>query len=149
MPQATTSDALYNKQMNYLLNNVNWTPASSVFVALFTTAPALSGLGGTEVTQAGGTNYARVEIVSSTANQWNGPGSAPNLEYSNVNEILFPLPGADWGTIVAAGLYDSVIGGNNEFLFLATLTTPKIVANGDGAPKILVGQLRIARADCA
>ena len=32
--------------------------------------------------------------------------------------------------------------------YVATLTTPKVVNNGDGAPRILASQLRISRAVC-
>lgn len=143
MPSATTSNYLYNNQMDYLLNNNSWTAPASIFVGLFTSAPALDGTGGTEVSNSG-TGYARVAIA---AGGWNGP-SGGNLEYSNASDVQFATPTANWGTIVAAGLYDSAIGGSNNLLFIAYLTTSKVVNNGDGAPKILAGQLRITRATC-
>lgn len=143
MPSATTSNYLYNKQMEYLLHNTAWTAPSSLYVALFTAAPALEGTGGTEVSNSG-TGYSRVAIA---AGGWNGP-SGGNLEYSNASDVQFATPTANWGTINAAGLYDSAIGGTNNLLFIAYLTTPKVVNNGDGAPKILAGQLRITRATC-
>lgn len=143
MPSATTSNYLYNKQMAYLLHNTAWTPPASIFVSLFTSAPALDGTGGTEVSNSG-TGYARVAIA---AGGWSGP-SGGNLENSNSSDIQYATPTANWGTINAAGLYDSAIGGSNNLLFIAYLTTPKVVNNGDGAPKILAGQLRITRATC-
>lgn len=45
MPSATTSNYLHQKNMEYLLSNTAWTPPSSLWVALFTTAPALDGTG--------------------------------------------------------------------------------------------------------
>ena len=143
MPSATTSNFLYNKQMAYLLSNTAWTAPASIFVSLFTSVPALDGTGGTEVSNSG-TGYARVAIA---AGGWTGPSGA-NLEYSNTTDIQFATPTANWGTINGSGLYDSAIGGTNNLLFVAFLTTPKVVNNGDGAPKILAGQLRITRATC-
>jgi len=143
MPSATTSNFLYNKQMNYLLHNTAWTAPTSIFIALFTGAPALDGTGGTEVPNSA-TGYARVAI---TNGGWSGP-SGSNLEYSNTSDVQFGTPTATWGSISAAGLYDSAIGGSNELLFVAYLTVSKQVNNGDGAPKILAGQLRITRATC-
>lgn len=142
MPSATTSDYLYDKQMNYLLKNIAWTPPTSIWVALFTTVPALNGTGGVEVSTSG-TNYSRVEIPAGSG--WQGP-SGTNREFSNSTDIVFQVPTANWGTIQGAGLYDAAVGGN--LLYVAYLTTPKVVNNGDGAPKILAGQLRITRAYC-
>jgi hypothetical protein len=142
MPSATTSNYLYNKQMNYLLKNTSWTPPSSLWVALFTTVPSLDGTGGVEVSTSG-TNYGRIEIQA--ANGWQGP-SGSNQEYSNISDLTFQVPTANWGTIQGAGLYDAQTGGN--LMYVAYLTTAKVVNNGDGAPKILAGQLRITRATC-
>lgn len=143
MASATTSDTLYQWQMEYLLANTAWTAPSSIFVALFTTAPGLDGTSGAEVSTSG-TGYARVAIA---AGGWSGP-SGGSLEYSNTSDVQYASPTANWGTITAAGLYDSDVAGSNELLFIATLTTSKTVSSGDGAPKILANQLRITRATC-
>lgn len=142
MPSATTSNYLHDAQMNYLLKNTSWTAPSSLWVSLYTTVPALDGSGGVEVSTTG-TNYGRVQIMASTG--WQGPSGA-NREYSNKNDISFNVPTANWGTIQGAGLYDAQSGGN--LYYVSTLTTSKTVNNGDGAPKILAGQLRITRATC-
>lgn len=147
MASATTSDFLYQQQIDYLLKGTAWTAPTTIYVALFITAPGLDGNSGTEVLTTGGTAYARVGIGQGGGN-WTGPGASPNLEYSNSASVDFAAPGADWGTITAAGLYDSVSGATN-LLFIAALTTSKTVSNGDGAPKILANQLRITRATCA
>ena len=143
MPSATTSNYLYQKQMDFLLSQTAWSSIATIYVALFTTVPALDGTGGVEVSNSG-TGYGRIGVASGN---WTGPTGA-NLEYSNTNDIQFGTPTANWGTINGAGLYDSAIGGTNNLLFVAYLTTPKVVNNGDGAPKILAGQLRITRATC-
>lgn len=144
MPSATTSDYLYEAQMDYLLSNTAWTAPSSLWVALFTAVPGLDGTGGTEVSTSG-SGYGRIEVA---AGGWTGPTGA-NLQYANTADIQFGTPTANWGTIQGAGLYDSELGtGTNNLMFVAYLTTAKTVNNGDGAPKILAGQLRITRATC-
>lgn len=142
MPSSTATDYQHQKFMDLFLKNTSYTPPTSLWVAMFTTVPALAGTGGTEVSTSG-TNYGRVEILSSTG--WTGPSGA-NKEYSNIADISFLVPTANWGTITGAGLYDASTGGN--LTYVATLTTPKTVNNGDGAPRILAGQLRISRATC-
>jgi hypothetical protein len=67
----------------------------SLDVALFTVAPDDEGAGGTEVTGGG---YARVAHSA-----WNT--AAAGIRTNN-GEIDFGDPSADWGTVVAVGLYD-------------------------------------------
>lgn len=90
-----------------------------------------------------GTNYGRIQILA--AGGWQGPSGA-NREYSNISDLTFNVPTANWGTVQGAGLFDASTAGN--LFFVAYLTTPKTVNNGDGAPKILAGQMRITRAVC-
>lgn len=143
MASSSASNFQHQKFLELLLYNTSYTPPSTVYVALFTTVPALAGTGGVEVSTSG-TAYARQSIVCSTVG-FQGPSGA-NLEYSNKLDIAYAVPTANWGTITGAGLYDASTGGN--LLYVATLTTPKVVNNGDGAPRILAGQLRISRATC-
>jgi len=141
MPSSTASNYQHNKFLALLLNNTAYTPPATLYVALFTTVPALDATGGVEVSTSS-TGYGRQSIA---AGAWTGP-TGVNQEYSNTNEITYGSPTASWGTIVGAGLYDASTGGN--LLYVSTLTTPKPVASGDGAPRILAGQLRISRATC-
>lgn len=142
MPSATTSDYLHDKRMDYLLKGVPYTAPSSLWVALYTTAPGLNGVGGVEVSTSG-TNYGRIQVLAS--NGWQGPNGT-NREYSNISDLVFLVPTGNWGTITSAGLYDAETGGN--LYYVSYLATSKPVSNGDGAPKILAGQLRISRAVC-
>lgn len=143
MPSATSSNYLHNNYMAWLLEAGTFTPPTSLWLALFTTIPGLAGTGGVEVSTSG-TAYGRKEITSVDAS-WTGP-SGTNQEYSNAADIVYGVPTANWGTILGAGLYDAETGGN--LLYIATLSTSKTVNNGDGAPRVLAGQLRIARATC-
>jgi len=143
MASSSAADYQHNKFMQLLFYNTAYTPPSTVYVALFTTVPSLAGTGGVEVSTSG-TAYARQSIVCSTSG-FQGPSGA-NLEYSNKLDLTYGVPTANWGTITGAGIYDASTGGN--LLYVATLTSPKVVNNGDGAPRILAGQLRVSRATC-
>jgi len=122
-------------------NTVTWTVISvlpaylTLYFALFTVAPGETG-GGTEVT---GGSYARVAVTCSLTN-FAGTQSAGSTTASsgtggttsNNGAITFPTPTANWGSVVAIGVFDLVTGGN--LINYGTLTTPKTVNNGDPAP---------------
>lgn len=143
MASSSASNYLHQKWLDHLLKNTVYTAPTSLWVALFTTAPALNGSGGVEVSTSG-TAYGRVEITS-TGSSWTGPSGA-NQEYSNIADIIFNVPTANWGTLTAIGIYDASSAGN--LMYVAPLTTPKTVSNGDGAPRFLAGEIRIGRAVC-
>lgn len=108
-----------------------WKPAA-IWIALFTTIPNEDGTGGVEVS---GGSYARVQVAQADA-QWNAPAGGNGL-FSNVNDIAFPTPSANWGTVTAFGIYDASSGGN--LLIKKALTQSKTVNNGDPAPKFTGG----------
>lgn len=142
MASSTATNHTHNAFMGLLLKNTPFTPPTSLWVALFTTVPSLAGTGGVEVSTSG-TNYGRVQIQANSG--WAGPAGT-NQDYTNAADLSFLVPTATWGTITGVGLYDAQTGGN--LYYVATLTTPKTVSNGDGAPRILASQLRIARSVC-
>jgi len=120
---AGKSDYLENKILDFLLGGVSYTPPSTVYIALFTVAPTDAG-GGTEVSGGG---YARVAVANNTTNF----PAASNGSKSNGTTITFPIATADWGTVVAVGIFDAATAGN--LLFWANLTTSKTIQNGDTA----------------
>lgn len=78
----------------------------TVYIALFTAVGTDAGTGFTEVS---GGSYARAATAGA---DWNSPsGSAPS-SISNANTITFPTATADWGSVIAFGLYDASTGGN-------------------------------------
>ncbi|MCA2570701.1 hypothetical protein [Microcystis sp. M42BS1] len=115
---------------------------ASWHVALFTVAPGDSG-GGTEVS---GGAYARVAVTRNLTN-WAGTQSAGSTTASTGNTgatsnnaaITFPAPTANWGTVVAVGLFDAASGGN--LWAYATLGQNRIINNGDPAPNFPISQL--------
>jgi len=109
-------------------------PKRPMYVALLTAAPTDAG-GGTEVV---GGSYARVAYQPIDAN-WTAPTSAGDA--SNKLAVTFPTPSANWGQVVAFGIYDRLTGGN--LLWYAGLTEPVTVNNGDAAPSFAIGAVHV------
>jgi hypothetical protein len=59
----------------------------------------------------------------------------------NVSAITFGAPSANWGTIVAFGLFDASTNGN--LLIHGAVSPSKVVNNGDPAPSFPIGALDI------
>jgi hypothetical protein len=110
---AALTDYLENALLNEVLRNVGYTPAATVYLALFTTATSDAG-GGTEVT---GGSYARQAITFSAAS-----GGATE----NSGAVTFAgMPAA---TVTHAAIYDALTAGN--MLFHGALSASQVVAGG-------------------
>lgn len=123
----------------------------TAYIGLFTTAPT-SDSGVTGAVEVSGGSYARQATSAAT---WNTPtnssGSEPAVTpafISNAVAITYPIATANWGTVVAFGLFDALTVGNCltwDYLgnfrwlpFTCTLATPGVLtspahgyANGD------------------
>ena len=88
-----------------------------MYAALFTVAPSDTG-GGTEVS---GGAYARQSMAFSVS----GTGTLA----TNSAAVEYPTATANYGTVVAVGIFDASTGGN--LLAYANLTTSKTVSSGD------------------
>jgi hypothetical protein len=110
----------------------DYTPASDLYIALYTVAPTDAG-GGTEVT---GGSYARVQVTNDLTT-WAAVSSG-----TKVNDIDFTFPTAtgDWGTVVAAAILDGPAADN--FLCWGDLLVNKVVSTGDTF-RILTGNFTI------
>jgi hypothetical protein len=117
------SNYLENAILNHVLGGQTYTPPATVYVALFTVAPGEAG-GGTEVSGGG---YSRVAVANNTTN-WPTTTSG---QKSNANAITFPQATANWGTIVAWGLFDAATGGN--LLYYGDVSPSRAVNSGDTA----------------
>ena len=109
------SNYLENKVVGHVFGGSAYTAPSTLYVALYTSAPSDTG-GGTEVS---GGAYARqtaaFTISADTA--------------SNTSAIEYPTATADYGTVVAVGVFDASSSGN--LLAYGNLTTSKTVSTGD------------------
>jgi hypothetical protein len=98
------SDFLELELLDHVLGNAAYTAPATTHIALFTVAPTDTG-GGTEVT---GGSYARVAF---TNNATNWPAASSGLKQNGV-AINFAQASADWGTVVAFGIFDASTSGN-------------------------------------
>lgn len=112
---AALSDYAENKIIDALLRGQVLSAPATMYVGLYTTSPA-DMAGGVEVT---GGSYVRVAVTSSLAN-WAGTQGAGTTvastgtsgTTSNNAPISFPQATANWGTVLAFGLFDAATGGN-------------------------------------
>ena len=124
--------------MNFLLKGATFAQPSTLYIALFTSPPLVSGTGGIEVSLSS-TGYARVPIQCNSSN-WIGPDS--NMLYQTVNDVVFNVPTGNWGTVTAIGLFTAPTGG--DLYFIGNLATPRSVSAGEGAPKFAAGNLKFS-----
>ena len=130
------TDFLEGKLIDELFRGIDMAPPATLYVGLFTAMPTDVGTDGTEVSGGG---YARVAVPADIAN-WGAP-TAGDGTTSNLNDIVFPAPTANWGQVVGWGIWDAAANGN--LLFYGSLTTPKTINNGDPAPKFTAGSLQV------
>lgn len=124
---AKFSDYYEDKIIEHMLRGQGFTPPSTLYLALYTVAPSDAG-GGTEVS---GGSYTRQPFTLTAASGGTTSNSA---------DIIFPTATADWGTIVAVGIFDAQTGGN--LLMYGNLQTSKTV-NADDTFVIKAGDLDI------
>jgi hypothetical protein len=109
------SDYLENKVVGHVFGGSAYTAPSTLYVALYTSAPSDTG-GGTEVS--GGAYARQTAAFTVTGN-----------EASNTSAIEYPTATGDYGTVVAVGVFDALTSGN--LLAYGNLTTSKTVSTGD------------------
>lgn len=120
------SNYLENALINHILRNTAYSsPATNVWIALYTTAQGDSD-SGTEVT---GGSYARVRVQGTGA--WDAPSLGAGAT-ANTSDITFTQATASWGTVQAVGIKDSSTStGTDNLLLHGALTSNKTVNNGD------------------
>ena len=111
------TDYLEDALLKHVFTNTAYTSPTTVYAALFTVAPSDTG-GGTEVS---GGAYARQSMAFSVS----GTGTLA----TNSAAVEYPTATADYGTVVAVGIFDASTSGN--LLAYANLTVSKTVSSGD------------------
>ncbi|QDP64544.1 MAG: hypothetical protein Tp1100DCM00d2C33371621_2 [Prokaryotic dsDNA virus sp.] len=112
------SDYLEDKVLKHVFGGSAYTAPGTLYVALYTVAPTDTG-GGTEVSGGGYTRKTAAFTVSGT-----NPTQA-----SNTAAIEYPTATANYGTVVAVGIFDASSSGN--LMAYANLTSSKVVSTGD------------------
>lgn len=125
---AGISDYMGGKIVDGFLRNTAYTPAATVYVALYTVAPTKS-TAGTEVVAGGGTPYARKAVTF---------GAASAGRASNSAAVDFLVATAAYGTVVAWSVMDASTSGN--MLGFHVLDTPKVIGIG-GQAYFAIGDL--------
>jgi hypothetical protein len=112
---------LSNELLDHTLRNAAYTSPTTVHLALFTAAPTdayTSGSpDGTEVSTGG---YARATIAFD---------AGASRATANTDLESFTASGANYGTVVAIGIFDASTNGN--LLWWADLDTNRVVNDGD------------------
>ncbi len=112
------SDYLEDKVLEHVFGGNAYSAPSTLHVALYTSAPSDTG-GGTEVSGGG---YVR------KTSTFNVSGTNPTTA-TNAAAIEYPTATANYGTVVAVGIFDASSSGN--LLAYANLTASKVVSTGD------------------
>lgn len=131
---AGKSDFLENEILDHVIGNAAYTAPATTHIGLYTVVPTDAG-GGTEVS---GGAYARVAFTNNATNWPAASGGAK----SNGVAITFPAPTANWGVVVAFGIFDAATAGN--LLYWGLVTPNKTVNNGDPAPSFAIGDLDLS-----
>ncbi len=113
---------LEDQVLNWVKGTTFVAPTTNVYVALFTTAPADDGTGYVEVS---GGSYARVLMARSSAWSAITGGTSPH-QISNNGVLTFPTPTANWGTVLAVGVFDLVTLNSGNLLYWNTITSQVI-----------------------
>tara|TARA_B100001250_G_scaffold335857_1_gene302176 strand:- start:683 stop:1072 length:390 start_codon:yes stop_codon:yes gene_type:complete len=112
------SDYLENKILAHTFSGTTFTPASTLYLALYTVAPNDAGGGGTEVSTSG-TGYARQTVAFTTT----------GAQSSNTSAVEYATATASYGTVVAIGVLDASTSGN--LYAVGTLSVSKAISTGD------------------
>jgi len=122
----TFSDYLENKLLDHAFRNTAYTPATTLYLALFTAAPTDAGPGSGEVSTSG-TGYARAQVTPST-----GFSAASGGLIANTGTVSFTAATTAWGTITHFAIFDAATGSTN-MLAWGALTASKTIGAGDTA----------------
>jgi len=107
---------LENELLDHVFRNAAYTPPTTVYIGLYTSATSASG-GGTEVT---GGSYVR-QAMSFDA--------ATSSAIDNTAAVEYPTATANWGTVTHTAVLDASSSGN--MLAETALTASKVISTGD------------------
>jgi len=109
------SNYLETELLDHVFTNSAYTAPSTLYLALFTSAPGEAG-GGTEVS---GSGYLRQTAAFTVSGN----------EATNSASIEFPTATGSYGTVTHVGVFDASTSGN--LLCYAALSTSKAIESGD------------------
>lgn len=134
---ANMSDYLESELRKHIFRTGSFTKPTALYIALFTVTPTDAAGSGTEVT---GGSYARQNLAPLDAN-WTGASATDGATDNAVAITFSPAPTANWGTVVAFGIFDASTSGN--MLIWGAISPSKTINNGDPAPSFAIGALDV------
>lgn len=121
-----------NKLLDHSLGVTSWTMPSTVYLALFTTAPTDAYTSGSpNGTEVSGGGYTRQAITFGSASSRASSNSSSETQTAS----------ASWGTVVAIGIFDASTNGN--LIWWDGLDTNRSIGNGESYT-LAIGDLDIA-----
>lgn len=105
-----------NALLNHVFRGVTYSSPAGIYLALFLSDPGPTAAG----QEVSGGNYARQAVTF---------GAPVNGVILNTNQITFPTPNLDWGTVTFLGLFDSLSSGH--LIAIAPATPNRVVNIGD------------------
>lgn len=123
------TDWFSNKLIDHIWRGQAYTYPATMYLGLYTTPPT-NNTRGTEVSGGG---YARLPVNSSA---WSSPSGGT---ISNSDNLTFPVPTQNWGTINGCAFLDAQTNGN--ILWWATVPSPKTIVNGGASPRFDAGAI--------
>lgn len=129
---SAASNYLENKVLDHVLGNTVYTPATSLYIGLWTADSGLES--GTLTSEVSGGSYARQAVTFDAAVSGSSESAAT---------VTFPAATANWGTITHVAVMDASTGGN--VLFHGAVTTSKTIETGDTF-QVSAGNLTISLA---
>ena len=133
------SDYMRTKIRKHIFKATAYSMPSVLAVSLHKSDPTNANNTSTEVSSAGGSNYARVACNPSSTTNWTEDGTDTG-KVSNAVDLTFPTAGTNWGVITYFALYDATTGGN--LIGSNALTNSKTINTGD-VFKFLAGDLTV------
>ena len=129
---SAASDYLELKVLDHVLGNTTYTPATNLYLGLWTQDDGLEA--GTVTSEISGGSYAREVITFDAA----ASGSS-----ANTSTVTFTTATGNWGTITHVAVMDAATAGN--VLFHGAVTTSKTIETGDTF-QVSAGNLTISLA---
>lgn len=123
------SNWLEARLASHIFGTGTFSKPAAIAVALTSTPPDDTDTGASSRELANTGSYAR-QAVTQNASNWTDPVAADGICY-NLSTITFPVATADWGWVSGCLICDSATYGGGNALIHGTLTTPKLIGNGD------------------
>ena len=125
---------LEGKIIEHVLRNVSFTSPTTVYMSLHTADPTETGSHTNEVSDGGGSLYARQAVTF---------GAESGGVCLNSADVTFPVAGTNWGSITHIGIEDGGTAGAGNMLYYGPLDNSVTINTGNQF-KAATGQISVA-----